>query len=222
MKNEKRMYVAVEAREDFIYVDGNESKFYPHPVLEGVYASRLGQIARKRIVSGKVKIVPTRKRKDGYVDCNVNGISKLVHVIVLETFVNRPDEEQDWVVDHISDVRSQNNIENLQWLTRTENLKKRDEAGSLYKNCFAYDRVTDLVTEYESRLAVSKALNIKPSNVTCAIQKETVMSGRYLITDSDYLLPEDYYYIFKEYDLKKELVKNRSRLANVKFNKIGA
>ena len=220
MNKEQRMYVAVEERTDWIKIDGNESKFYPHPELKDVYVSRNGEVARKRIKSGKIMLVPTRQRNDGYVDCNVNDIASLVHVLVLETFVSRPDEEKDWVCDHINNRRHQNNIENLQWLTRTENLKKRDDAGSLNKETFVYDRVKDTLTKYDSRLEAADAIGIYVSNMVTAMKKEMVIRGRYFLTDADYMTSEDYYYIFKEVDLKNELKKAKAKKEQVILNKL--
>lgn len=221
MRKEQRMYVAVEAREDFIYVDGNESKFYPHPELTGVYVSRNGEVARKRIKSGKILIVPQRRRNDGYVDCNVNGSSKLVHMLVMETFTSKPDNEQDWVIDHVNNLRWDNRLSNLQYLTRTQNLAKRDEAGSLFKKCYVYDRVTDIVTEYESRLAAAEAIGYFVSNMVTAMKKEKPIRGRYFVTDADYLTSGDYYYIFfKEYDLEQELKKTKKQKERIILNKL--
>lgn len=221
MNKKQRMYVDVEAREDFIYIDGNESKFYPHPELENVYASRNGQIARKRIVSEKILIVPQRKMKNGYVDCNLAsaGGNQLVHRLVLQTFNPEPTDGLDYVVDHINDKRYDNRLENLQWLSRTANLKKRDEAGSLNKDTYVYDRVTDTVTHYDSRLLAADAINYYVSNMVTAIKKEIIIRGRYFVTDDDYLLAEDYYYIFKEYDLKKELRAAKLKKQEVLINK---
>ena len=54
----------------------------------------------------------------------INGttIRKYGHVMVLETFSEKPSEEHE--VDHIDGNKSNNNLENLQWLTRKENMNK--------------------------------------------------------------------------------------------------
>ena len=121
-------------------------------------------------------------------------------------------KKKDWVCDHINNRRHQNNIENLQWLTRTENLKKRDDAGSLNKETYVYDRVKDTLTKYDSRLEAADAIGIYVSNMVTAMKKEMVIRRRYFVTDADYMTSEDYYYIFKEVDLKnKRTIKKRNK-----------
>lgn len=55
---------------------------------------------------------------------NVNGkvIRKYGHVLVLEAFSDKP--EGKYEVDHIDNNKSNNKLDNLQWLTRKENVEK--------------------------------------------------------------------------------------------------
>ena len=108
----------------------------------------------------------------------------------------------------------------MQWLTRTDNLKKRDEAGSLNKSTYVYDNVTGKVTEYESRLQAAEALSTSSSSLVYNLKKENVIRGRYFVTDEDYLLPEDYYIIFKEVELRKELKKTKQQKQEIILNRI--
>jgi predicted YcjX-like family ATPase len=49
---------------------------------------------------------------------------KFVHIVMCETFISaRP--HGDFQVDHIDSVRGNNNIANLRWLTRSQNLARR-------------------------------------------------------------------------------------------------
>ena len=47
-------------------------------------------------------------------------IAKHVHRLVAEAFIEKPDDEKCWV-DHIDGNRSNNNVENLRWVTPSEN-----------------------------------------------------------------------------------------------------
>lgn len=47
-------------------------------------------------------------------------ISKHVHRLVAEAFIEKPDDTKCWV-DHIDGNRSNNNVENLRWVTPSEN-----------------------------------------------------------------------------------------------------
>ena len=240
MRKETKMYLTVEERTDWINVEGcGDVRFYPHPELDGIYVSREGLVARTGLANEKIYVIEQAKQKNGYVKVSFNikdenentkFINKLVHRLVLETFASAPDEDQDWVVDHMNSDRSFNDIKNLQWLSRTANLKKRDENGSLFKPVFIYDRVTDICTEYVSRQEAAKAINVQTSNLSTAIKYESVIKGRYYPSDVE-LFADELYYIFKEYDLKRsrrsinielEEVSKKAKQSRIKFNKLGA
>lgn len=62
-------------------------------------------------------------KKNGYVyiELNVNGIAKTyrVHRLVAEAYIPNPDSKP--FVNHIDGVKSNNCVENLEWVTGTEN-----------------------------------------------------------------------------------------------------
>ena len=206
----KKMYLGLNERNDFIYIEGNDSKFYPHPTIEKVYCSVDGQVARTRtLFKGKTYLLNQRIGKNGYSRVawassvkDENGRSMhnyLTHRLIAETFIPLPNDKDKFEVDHINCNRSDNHVSNLRWLTKKENLKKRDL--SLLKSTFVFDKDTDTVTEYKSRIEAAKATELQTSNITNAIKYEQVVRNRYFITDIE-LTSEEYYYAFKEYDLK--------------------
>ena len=230
MRKETKMYLTVEERTDWINVEGcGDVRFYPHPELDGIYVSREGLVAMTRVKSEKTYLLNQSKSKVGYIRVGFNikdeetdevkTINKLVHRLVLETFIPTPDEESDWVVDHIDNNKENNSLKNLQWLTRTKNLRKRDELGSLNKITYVYDRVTDTCTEYESRLVAAEAIGIFVSNMVTAMKYDpTIIKGRYYVTPCE-LTNEEVYYIFKEYDLKVSR-RNANVVKQVRINKL--
>ena len=227
MRKETKMYLTVEERTDWINVEGyNDIKFYPHPELDGIYVSREGLVAMTRSKSEKTYILNQSKQNNGYIRVTYSGennitVNKLVHRLVLETFIPTPDEESDWVVDHIDNNKQNNSLKNLQWLTRTKNLTKRDLLGSLNKITYVYDRVTDTCTEYESRLVAADAIGVFVSNMVTAMKYDpTIIKGRYYVTPCE-LTNEEVYYIFKEYDLKTAR-RNANVVKQVRINKLGA
>lgn len=116
-------------------------EFYKTGYL-GYYVSKCGLIAsvrskaqRKRQFGTFQELDFTKPRllkitidNDGYgqvsLSINKKMYYKRAHVLVLETFIPKPDNIQDWTVDHKNSIVSDNRLENLQWLTRSNNTSK--------------------------------------------------------------------------------------------------
>lgn len=75
--------------------------------------------------TGKEKELKQRTNKKGraYVNLSINGkyTSLMVHRLVAETFIQRNDLFLE--VNHIDGDKSNNNVSNLEWISRKENIK---------------------------------------------------------------------------------------------------
>jgi hypothetical protein len=76
---------------------------------------------------GKPRKLKPRKDRDGYLQVNLskNGIltTKKVHRLVAEAFI--PNAKKRDTVNHIDGNKKNNRVDNLEWLTRRQNIKKR-------------------------------------------------------------------------------------------------
>lgn len=65
---------------------------------------------------------------DGYKAVTVGSANKRnrkkVHQLVAECFIEKPNNERKYEVDHKDRNRTNNNVENLQWLTHKENVQR--------------------------------------------------------------------------------------------------
>ena len=78
---------------------------------------------KKALYTYKGKLVPFWITKKGYCRCtlNINGIKKnhLVHQLVAKEFLDNKDNKIQ--VNHINCVKTDNNVNNLEWCTNYEN-----------------------------------------------------------------------------------------------------
>jgi hypothetical protein len=99
------------------------------PEFEGLYqASNMGRIASIRY---GFKLMSLVRNPTGYLQVafRVNNSIKrgMVHVFVAKTFLNQCKDCTQ--VDHINNIKSDNREENLQWITRSDNMKNNYSRG---------------------------------------------------------------------------------------------
>ena len=89
---------------------------------------------QKNLYTYKGKLTPFWITKKGYCRCslNIDGIKKnhLVHQLVARAFINNPQNKEQ--VNHINCVKTDNRIENLEWVTNYENYIHSVENGLRY------------------------------------------------------------------------------------------
>ena len=117
-------------------------KFYPVKGFEDYYEiARNGDIKRKEGSVSQIysngedicrkvtnKILKTDDSKRGYsgVSISIKGIvskSFLVHRLVALTFIPNPNSYRE--VNHINGIKTDNRVENLEWVSRSQNMKHR-------------------------------------------------------------------------------------------------
>lgn len=92
----------------------------------------------KNNVTGK--ILSPKIRYDGYLEValtNSSGLkSKKVHRLVAEEFLKKPTGNENYIVGHKNNVRTDNKSSNLVWMSSSDNNKKenRDDKKNSYQN----------------------------------------------------------------------------------------
>lgn len=163
---------------------------------EGIYqVSNLGNVKNQN------KILNPNKLKSGYLQIGLykEKIKKmfLVHRLVAFAFLENPEYKKE--VNHKDRNPKNNTLENLEWVTRQENMDHCNKDGMSEKQIISrklsgeksiginilekrpvQGYVNDqLVYEFESMMCAEKQLKIKHSNISnCCNKKESKSAGK--------------------------------------------
>lgn len=133
-------------------------KWKPVKGYEELYhVSNLGRIKSLPKMCGyrndKGRIIKPFKNNSGYLIVSLSKNNKLkhfqVHRLVAETFISNPNNKPQ--VDHINRVRDDNRIENLRWVSMSENSN-----NTCLNSLVEYKGQTKTVTEWSKILGIKQ------------------------------------------------------------------
>jgi hypothetical protein len=166
-----------------------------HPTL-GLPVSTQGRVINQ---SGKT---PGYRMSSGYMKVQYKGKHYKVHRLVAETWLDNPEKKPQ--VDHIDNVRHNNTLANLRWVTRSENIQHSYDTNANRKSCGAAKsrpiRCIETQIEYPSITIAAKELGLNSSNIG------SVLNGMYKHTGN-----RTFEYV-EEPDLENECWKNHPEL----------
>ena len=143
---------------------------------EGLYqVSNLGRV--KRITTGRV--LKPLKHADGYlmVKLSKNSIvyTKTVHRLVAEAFIPNPEHKSE--INHIDENKTNNSLDNLEWMTRKENINHGTRTERMSKTQSIPIIATNIKTgeskEFYGARECARQLGLTHGNIT------SVLKGRY-------------------------------------------
>jgi hypothetical protein len=117
-----------------------------------------------------------------YYTTNIMGKKYLVHRLVAQSYIPNPENKKE--VNHINGDKLDNRVENLEWVTRQENLFHRDK---IIKTCIwgekaSLSKLTNIQAEMirkeykETKLSypkLAKKYGVNKSTIARIVRKET-------------------------------------------------
>lgn len=113
-----------------------------HPTLTKLWISKDGNTIVEVIAEEEdwltviIKDIKSSKSKNnaGYRLVGTRYGTKLVHRLVAETWINKPNDKNE--VNHIDHNKENNSADNLEWVTREENMKDAWRSGCIANPSF--------------------------------------------------------------------------------------
>lgn len=121
----------------------------------------------------KERIISLRKANNGYISVSLckDGIEKTfnVHRLVAKTFIQNPNNLPE--VNHIDGNKENNCVDNLEWVTRSENMQHSLKTGLFKpkkKAVIQYDLNGNFVKRWETikDFLIENNMNLKSSGIT--------------------------------------------------------
>lgn len=150
-----------------------------------------GQVTHYQISEdGKLFNTKTGKYPKGYINkmgylvyyFSFNGVKRelYAHRMVAQTFIPNPENKE--CVNHKDGNKLNNNINNLEWVTKAENNRHARDTGlnPLYKKVYCYDKNKNLIAIYDSLRSASQLTGFSENTIAnCASAKNKTLACGY-------------------------------------------
>lgn len=142
--------------------------------------SNMGNI--KSLKYGKERVLKQEKIKNGYcrVKLHKEGKQKmyLVHRLVALHFIPNPQNLPE--VNHKSEVKTENNVENLEWCSHTYNINFGTRNGRMSKPILQFSKSGNIILrKWESTHQVERELGINNGNIIRCCKGKLKTAGKY-------------------------------------------
>jgi hypothetical protein len=150
-------------------------KWLPAKGFENTHeVSTLGRI---RGYKRKIIITPHPDQR-GYLRYSINHTTVKIHRLIAQTFIPNPENLPE--VNHINGDKQDNRVENLEWVTKSENMKHAYEMGvwkdnkspvweQRKKKIACYSKTGEFINEFESIQEAARKTNSSAPNIHHAL-----------------------------------------------------
>lgn len=142
---------------DFIGADEHYTeKFYNKDLVNKYYVTRYGRVYQLNMRTKELKEI-NKVTQNGYIQVGLYGVDVSAHRLVALHFVE-PGREDQICVNHIDSDRTNNNAENLEWVTHKENTQHAIEnnRGVGKPRKFTYEEAQTIRKQYKDGMSANQ------------------------------------------------------------------
>jgi hypothetical protein len=150
-----------------------KDKLYDIQEIEGYKITKDG-----RVWSDKKKIFMKPCLYNGYLNINFKKKIHSVHRLVAMTFIPNPQNKP--YVNHIDSDKTNNKLENLEWVTQKENCAAHGKEISHPRKVIQKDKDGKILNTYDSLIEAGKAIGFSPSAISKAVLKINSSAGGFI------------------------------------------
>lgn len=116
----------------------------------------------------------------GYSWVNIKTKQYLLHRLVAKIFIENPDNKK--IINHKDGNKSNNNIQNLEWVSQSENVKHAYKNNLIDKRIIQYDLLGNKLNVFNSATEASQILNLSNTSISscCSGYRNTTYVGNYI------------------------------------------
>lgn len=149
-------------------VNNNDKKYF---------VSNLGRFkSSKNIIMENYKINP-----NGYIRVFIYGKTYLLHRLISFMFIDNPENKQQ--VNHIDGNKTNNKVDNLEWVTNQENQIHKFKTGlgnNFTRKIGQYTLDNVFIKEHKSIASAAKENNINKSNIFGVLKEKRKTAGGFI------------------------------------------
>jgi hypothetical protein len=119
--------------------------------------------------------------ENGYIRIYIYNKTYALHRLIAAAFIKNPDNKEQ--VNHIDGVKLNNSVENLEWVTNTENQIHKFKTGlgnNFTRKITQFDLQMNKIKDFESIVEASKELKIGKSNIQGVLLNSRKTAGGFI------------------------------------------